>query len=114
MSTSAYSLDLRKRVINHIESGHSQRSAAVMFRISSSAANRWWKEYKTTGKFVAKPRKGSTGKVNKESLVSFMQSNPNITLLEVGRKFNVSAAAICKLLKGLGFSYKKNVQLCGS
>ena len=108
MSTRSYSTDLRERVIEHIKEGGSQKSASTILKISLSAIGRWWSRYKKEGTIAPKKRKGSKGKIKLDVLNEYIQSNANQTLAKVGAHFNVSAAAICKRLKQLGYSYKKN------
>src|SRR5262245_55107833 len=55
----AYSGDMRKRVIAEVESGASRREAAEEFEISPSTAIIWVKCYRKTGRCAAKPRGGS-------------------------------------------------------
>lgn len=109
MSTIAYSIDLKSRVIEHIKSGNSQKSTSQIFKVSTSAINRWWIRYKVEGVFTSKARQGSKGKVNAESLKNFVQDNGDKTLLDIGNYFGVSACSIYRRLKKLGFSYKKNL-----
>jgi len=59
MTTKAYSNDLRLRVIEHIKSGNSQKSAATLFLIGRNAVSRWWLRYQKEGSLVSKPRGGS-------------------------------------------------------
>ena len=42
MTTSPYSIDLRKKVISYLESGKSQKSASEIFAINASTVSRWW------------------------------------------------------------------------
>ena len=103
----AYSKDLRIRVIEHIESGGSQKSACEIFKVSKSAVSRWWIRYKEEGIIAAKAVGGSKGKVDCEKLSGYVIANSDKTLAEIGLYFGVSACAIQKRLKKLGFSYKK-------
>ena len=56
MSTSPYSLDLRKKVINFIKSGNSQRSCAKIFALNLSTVSRWWIKYREEGHCRPKKR----------------------------------------------------------
>ena len=107
MSTSPYSLDLRKKAINYIEKGNSQASASEAFGLHKNTVNRWWKRYKALGIFTAKPRLGFKSKVNKVELEKFVKNNPNMKLSEAGIKFGISGSQVSNILKKLGFSYKK-------
>ncbi len=107
MTTTPYSIDLRKRVIECIEAGESQAYASRRFKVSSSAVSNWWIRYQKEGVIDAKPRLGSKGKINEEELKLYVENNSEKTLIEIGKEFKVSACAIYKRLKKLGFSYKK-------
>lgn len=107
MGTEAYSKDLIIRVIHAMKSGMSQRGASRLFSVSKSAVNRWWNRYINEGSLKAKPKLGSKGKVDAKNLEKFVNENPNKNLKEIGQYFNVSAPAIYKRLKSLGFRYKR-------
>jgi transposase len=56
----AYSADMRLRVIGRVQSGASRREAAEHYEVSSSTAVIWVKCFRETGRCAAKPRGGST------------------------------------------------------
>lgn len=107
MKKPEYSLDLKERVIAYIKSGNNQKTASKIFKVSTSSVNRWWLSYKKENKIVSKPRLGSKGKINPQELKSYVEANANKTLSEISKQFKVSACAIHKRLKKLGYSYKK-------
>lgn len=107
MTTKAYGADLRVRVIAYIQEGNSQKSACLTFKVSSTTASRWYKEYKAEGRIQPKLRGGSKVKIPIEHLIHFVDNNPNAILVEIGKHFGVSAAAIHTRLKQLGYRYKK-------
>ena len=78
-----------------------------MFKISSTTTSRWYKEYKNEGKIKPKLRGGSKGKIPLEQLMHFVDTNPDAILIEIGKHFGVSAVAIHKRLKQLGYRCKK-------
>ena len=107
MSTSPYSIDLREKVIEYINKGNSQKSASEIFAIHKNTINRWWIRYKTEGMFAARIRLGLKSKVNKKELEEFVRNNPDTTLSRAGIKFGITAWQVGRILKKLGFSYKK-------
>jgi len=107
MSTSPYSIDLRKRVIDYIRAGNDQKTASKIFSIHKNTVNRWWIRYKSEGVLAPKLRVGFKSKVDKSKLEEFVKTNPNTTLSGAGLKFGVTASQIGRILKKLGFSYKK-------
>lgn len=107
MSTSPYSIDLREKVIDYISKGNSQRSASKVFGIHKNTINRWWIRYKSEGVFAAKIRLGMKSRVDKEALEEFVKNNPNTILSAAGIKFGVTAWQVGRILKKLGFTFKK-------
>ncbi len=102
----SYSIDLRSRVIESIETGNSLRRASKIFKVSKSAISRWWNRYKEEGIISPKPKLGSKGKISPDILKEFVELNPDKTLAEIGKHFGISA---CSIYKRLGFSYKKKL-----
>lgn len=107
MSTSPYSIDLRKKVIEYIKKGNCQKSASKIFGIHKNTINRWSVRYKTEGTIEPKIRLGLKSKVNKKELEEFVKNNPNTTLAKAGIKFGITAWQVGRILRKLGFSYKK-------
>lgn len=107
MSTSPYSQDLREKVINYIEKGNSQRSAAKIFDIHENTISRWKVRKKKEGTILAKVRLGFKSKVDKQQLEEFVKNNSNITLKDIGKKFGITGTQVGRILKKLGYSYKK-------
>ncbi len=107
MSTSPYSVDLREKVIEYINKGNSQKLASKIFGIHKNTINRWYIRYKTEGILAPKIRLGLKSRVNKKELEEFVKSNPNTTLAKAGIKFGITAWQVGRILKKLGFSYKK-------
>ena len=107
MQKKAYSGDLRERVIKHIKSGNSQALRSKLFNISTSTVSRWWIIYNQENRVSCKPRGGSKGRIDVESLKEFVTNNPDKTLSEIGIKFGIKASSVYMRLKALNFSYKK-------
>lgn len=114
MSTKSYSIDLRSRVINHVEAGNSQREVSKVFKISKTTVGRWWLIFCNEQRVEAKRRGGSKGRVDKDAISQYVQNNPNKTLVDIGKQFSLSANGAHKHLKKLGFSYKKKLYVLGS
>ncbi len=69
--------------------------------------------YQVDGLVSPKKRLGSKGRIDLVSLNAFVKANGDKTLIEIGRHFGISGCSIYKRLKKLGYSYKKNLYLCG-
>jgi transposase len=107
MSTSPYSKDLRKKVIDYIESGKSQKSAVALFKLNPSTISRWWLRYKTEGHYNPRIRIGKKPKISAGELKSYIEANANFKASELGEHFGMSRVGALYWLKKLGYSYKK-------
>ncbi|WP_425364376.1 IS630 transposase-related protein [Candidatus Tisiphia endosymbiont of Mystacides longicornis] len=107
MSTSPYSQDLREKVINYIEKGNSQESAARIFAIHKNTISRWNVRRRKEGTVLARARLGFKSKIDKKALEYFVTNNPNSKLQEIGKNFGITGSQVANILKKLGFSYKK-------
>ena len=103
----SYSKDLRKKVIKYIESGNSCNSASIKFEIAVNTARNWYKRYKTEGHYLSRKVGGKKGRITREDVISYMELNPNFTLLAMGKHFNMSTVGAHYWLKKLGYSYNK-------
>ena len=81
----AYSTDIRGRVIARVESGASRREAAEQFEISPSAAIKWVSCFRATGSCAAKARGGSTSPLEEHAdfLLALIEEQSDLTLDEV-------------------------------
>ncbi len=66
--TKSYSNDLRKKVIEYLDSGSSYEKVSKLFKISVSAIGRWYRKYKTEGNYYPKKRGGSKKKIDLDAL----------------------------------------------
>lgn len=107
MSTSPYSQDLRKKVMLYLSQGHSQREASRTFNIHKNTINNWNIKYKKEGNYAAKKRLGRPSKVDQNKFLEVVKTNPNTTLKDLGSQFKISDWHASRILKKLGFSYKK-------
>lgn len=83
----AYSRDLRVRVIAAVDGGMSRRAAAGQFAVSESSAIRWVREWKASGCAEARPRGGDRHSHRIEAHAGFLKAKieevPDITLDEL-------------------------------
>jgi transposase len=107
MRTSPYDKDLREKVIKYLESGKSQSSATVLFKLNPSTISRWWLRYKKEGHYEARVRIGKKPRVNEKELKKYVDLNPNFKTSDMGKYFGMSGAGALYWLKKLGYSYKK-------
>jgi transposase len=103
----AYSVDLRKKVIEYLSSGHSQREARDVFHISLSAINKWHQQYKQTGKLEDKKPSRSYKKLEPVKLEEYVRDHPDAYLQEIGEAFGCVESSVRKALRRLGITRKK-------
>jgi len=106
----AYSKDLRQKVNEYLDAGHTQREARVVFGISFAAINRWRKMYRA-GDLSDKPVVRSFRKLDPQELQAYVTEHPDAYLAEIGRAFSCSDVAVLKALRRLGITRKKNETL---
>lgn len=114
----SYSTDLRKRVIAHVEGGHSRREAARHFDVSASFAVKLAARWRDTGTVAPAQRgrpKGS-GQLaqHRAFLIGCVEARPDITMpelaaeLEAAHQMKTNPAVLSRFLCRAGFTYKKN------
>lgn len=98
-----YSLDLRERVISHVENGGSQAEAARIFSINYRTISYWRK------KADLKPKKHGlrNRKIDKNKLMNDVEQNPGALLRERAVSFNVHPSAISYALKKMKIVKKR-------
>ena len=104
----AYSEDLRKKVVEYLAKGHSQREAQAAYGISLSAVNKWHQKYQKTGELKDPPPRRSFKKIDPKKLKAYVKEHPDAYLKEIGDVFSCSDTAVLKALRRLGITRKKN------
>ena len=110
----AYSADIRGRVIARVESGASRREAAEQFEVSAEFGDQMGAAYRTTGRCAAKPRGGSTSPLEEHAdfLLALIEEQPDLTLDEVvcamrKRKIPGSRTAVWRFFQRHKITFKK-------
>ena len=102
-----YSVDLRRKVIEYLAEGNTQREASAVFHISLSVVNRRNQLYTKTGKLEDKKPCRSYKKLNPEKLKDYVNEHPDAYLKEIGEVFGCSDTAVMKAFARLGITRKK-------
>jgi transposase len=108
------SMDLRKRIINARERGDSVAKIAREKEVTERAVYQLLARYKDTGSYAPLPKSGGRKSVIDEALAAEIKAKiterPDITLSEIIEEFklDICVSAMCRIVKRLGFSYKKN------
>ena len=98
----AYSLDLRKKVINYLENGGSPSEASKIFQVGRASIYRWLERVEPT------EVKRRNRKLNWKALEQDIQTNPEARLIDRAKKFGVRPSAISYALKEMKITRKKN------
>ncbi len=109
-------LELRSRVVAHVEAGKTHRSAAKRFDVSIKFVNDMVKLKRETGRLSPK-RQGNVGigklTPHADWLRQQVEAKPEVTLgeiaarLEAERGLRVNPSSIWRLLRRLGLRHKK-------
>ena len=102
-----YSIDLRKRVVNFVNSGGSKAEASRRLQVSLWCVNDWCKRTDLAPK-VHSPRHR---KIDKEALRRHVQEFPDALLRERAEHFGVHINAVWSMMHKLKLSHKKNAAL---
>jgi transposase len=110
----SYSSDLRKRVIEAVETGASRREAAEWFEIDPSSAVRWLRCWNETGRCAPKPRGGSVSPLERhaEQILALVADQPDLTLEETvtelrKRRIRTSQSAVWRFFERHDITFKK-------
>jgi len=109
----AYSIDLRKKVIDYLVAGHTQREARNVFGISLAAINRWHQLYTQTGNLEDKKPCRSFKKLDPVKLQAYVQEYPDAYLKEIGKVFGCTESSVRRAFRRLGITRKKRRSATG-
>jgi len=104
----AYSVDLRKKVMDFIGEGNAIEEAHRVFKVGTTTIREWRKLLNEQGKLDKRPLERGHKKVCPEKLRAYMKENPDSYLRETAEVFNCTEQAIFYALKRLKITRKKN------
>ena len=109
----AYSYDLRVRVISFLENGGKIKEASKLFNIGRRTVIAWKKMRKATGDVKAKTGYQVGHRLIIKDTVRFkklVEENKDKSSAELAKLWHepVGSKSVLRLLKKLGYSYKKN------
>jgi transposase len=102
-----YSIDLRSRIVEFVNAGHSKTDAAVHFKVSWKTVYRYCKAAKR-GSLEPKPQGGSAKRFDDERLRKEVRDKPSATLKNHAKALGVSHVAVWRRLRQLTITLKKN------
>ena len=110
----SYSADLRKRVIDAVETGASRREAAESFDIDASSAVRWLQRWNESGCCAPKPRGGSVSPLERYGgqILALVAGQSDLTLEETvaelrKRQIRTSKSAVARFFQRHDITFKK-------
>jgi transposase len=118
------SMDLRKRVVARVKSGHSRRDAARHFGVSESCAVKLMQRVETTGSPAparqGRPPGGGKLAAHRDFLIERVKAKNDITMPELAaelmkeRGVEADPSSLSRVLRKAGFSYKKSFDGLGA
>ena len=103
-----YSEDLRQKVRDYVNSGHTQVEASAVFAICTKSISRWLSDHRP----AQKPGRKGPDKLNETKLLQHVKDYPDKLLRERAEEFGMSINGIWVALKRLGV--KKNAEISGT
>ena len=90
-----YSLDLRQRVVDYVEQGHSVPEAVAVFQVSKATIYRWRNRPSLSPTIVQTRR----GQLDKAALQQHVRDYPEARLIDRARDFAVHPSALSYAFK---------------
>jgi transposase len=106
----SYSIDLRAKVLAAHDRGSRHNDIAEMFSVSQSWVRRVVQRRREHGELAPRPRIGHHPvKIDRARLAELVAAAPDATLAELRNRLGVdcSISAVWRVVRELGFSYKK-------
>lgn len=103
----SYSLDLRERVLNHLEKKNDKKIASELFGVGIATIYRWVNRKKLNGNIEPIRRKYAYKKIDDQKLIEYVDANPDHFLSEIGEHFGLTLQTIFYALKRLKITRKK-------
>ena len=122
--TKPLSDDLRERLVAAVEGGQTRRAAAERFGVAPSTAVKWMNRWRLEGHVKPRPMGGDRHshriEAHAEVILGLIDEQPDVTLAEIAthldeaRGARFSEAAIWRLLKRHGMTFKKRQRMRAS
>jgi len=110
----AYSIDFRKRAVEFMEEGHTEKELYEAFKIWPSTVYRWRKLLKKNNSLQPEYRETRKRKIDIVELERVLERKPDMTLPELAIVFNCTKQAVHAALKKAKITFKKNAVLRGT
>ena len=110
----AYSVDLRKRVLDYLRRKDDKKAASELFNVGIATVYRWIKQQKEKGHVEPHHREYVYKKLDYNLLAQYVKDHPDHFLLEIAEHFSVTEQAIFYALKKLKITRKKRTSFTKS
>jgi len=108
----AYSQDLRSRVVEYVEVGHTLLKASKVFKINRKTVRKWIDLKAETGSLKPRPhRGGARPRLSKEELQSYLDAHPDAILEGMAKHFGFTIPGIAYHLHKHGYVQKKEPKI---
>ena len=105
----SYDRDLRLRVLEYAQAGHSLTQTAAVFKVNISTIIAWKRRSEATGDVKVKIRRPVKKKIIPEELIEYVEAHPDAYLKEIAKVFGCHLSSVLKRLRKLGITRKKRV-----
>jgi len=102
----AYSIDLRKRVLEYVRTGGSKEAAVTIFGVCLKTIWNWIKREKE-GHLAPTVKEVKPRKIDNGQLMQYLKDRPDAYLREIAEEFNVTIPAVYYACKRLRVTLKK-------
>lgn len=102
-----YSKDLRERVLAYHKEGNTIEKTSEVFKVGTTTISAWKKLLSETGSLDKKKLKRSPRKYESEKLRTYIDENPEATLVEIAKEFGGSKSGAFDALEREKISLKK-------
>jgi len=102
-----YSTDLRKKVLDYIDEGHSQSNASKTFKISRKTIYNWMQLRRTGNYALSREHKRKPRKIDHEKIKDYIKKHPDAYLQEIAQEFGLSINGVWSACKRLNITRKK-------
>lgn len=106
----SYSMDLRERVLKHLENTNDKQAASRLFQVGIATVYRWAARKKATGNIEPLRRPYAYKKIEDDKLIAYIEAYPDHFLSEIARHFGLTLQTIFYALKRLKITRKKSLR----
>jgi len=103
----SYSIDLRSRVIDFLQEGHTQEETSKVFKVGTTTIKRWLSLLSEKGSLAKAELDRSPRLYESEKLNAYMEENPDALLKDVAAQFNGSISGAFYALEREKITFKK-------